>query len=103
MASKSAKLLYAPWGTVGGIAAGMVARKLFTKVWTVARHEPVAPTPRKQDAGTAEVLLAAVLQGAIYTGTKALFDRQAAKAFAGWSGEWPDDTKPPKPPKGSTG
>jgi len=96
MSSKTAKILYTPFGTVGGIAAGAVASAVFGKVWKAVRHQDAPPTPRARDRGMGEVVLAAVLQGAIFTGTRAAFDRSAAGVFARWSGEWPDDTKAPK-------
>lgn len=96
MSSKTAKVLYAPFGTAGGIVAGVVASAVFGKVWKAARHEDAPPTPRARDRGAGEVVLAAVLRGAIFTGTRAAFDRYAAGVFARWAGEWPDDTKQPK-------
>lgn len=96
MSSKTAKVLYLPFGTVGGIAAGAVASAVFGKVWQAARREGAPPTPRARDRGTGEVLLAAVLRGAIFTGTRAAFDRYAATVFARWAGEWPDDGKQSK-------
>lgn len=96
MSSKTASILYTPFGAVGGIAAGAVASAAFGKVWKAARHEDVPPTPRARDRGMGEIVLAAVLQGAIFSGTRAAFDRYAAGVFARWAGEWPDDTKKPK-------
>ncbi|HEX7353650.1 MAG TPA: DUF4235 domain-containing protein [Mycobacteriales bacterium] len=96
MSSRTAKILYLPFGTAGGIAAGMVASAVFGKVWAAVRNEDSAPTPRAPDRRTSEVILAAVLRGAIFTGTRAAFDRYAAHVFARWAGEWPDDGKQPK-------
>lgn len=99
MTSKSAKILYTPFGTVGGIVAGALASKAFDRAWKATRHEGVAPTPRSKDATAGEAILAAVLQGAIFTGTRAAFERLSAVAFQRWAGEWPDDSPTPKASK----
>jgi hypothetical protein len=99
MTSKSAGVLYKPFGIVGGIVAGKIASAAFTKVWARTRYDGIAPTPRSADATTGQAVLAAVLQGAIFSGTSAVFQRLSAGAFERWAGEWPDDRKPPKQPK----
>ena len=38
-----------------------------------------------------EILIAATIQGAIYSLVKALIDRGSARAFQRWTGEWPGD------------
>jgi hypothetical protein len=101
MTSKTSGILYKPFGIVGGIVAGKIASAAFTKVWAQTRHDGTAPTPRSADATMGQAVLAAVLQGAIFTGTSAVFQRLSAGAFERWAGEWPDDRKPPKPAKES--
>ncbi|HEX3929631.1 MAG TPA: DUF4235 domain-containing protein, partial [Nocardioides sp.] len=38
-----------------------------------------------------KVLLAALIQGAIYSVVKALIDRGGARAFERWTGDWPEE------------
>lgn len=99
MTTKSAKILYTPFGTVGGIVSGIVAGKVFRKLWSATRHQGQPPTPRAKWASSGEAVLAAVLQGAIFTGTRAAFQRLSAGAFERWAGEWPDDSPKPKKAK----
>lgn len=87
--SKTAKVLYTPFGTVASIAAGAVASAVFGKIWSLARREDEPPEPRDRDRSVGEILTAAVLRGAVFAGTQAAADRFAARAFARWSGEWP--------------
>ncbi len=91
--STSAKILYRPVGLASGMIGGLVAGMLFKQVWK--RVSPTvgegadAPGPLQSEYPMKEILLAAVIQGAIYSGVKALIDRQGAKAFQRATGEWP--------------
>jgi hypothetical protein len=91
--STSAKVLYRPVGIVSSIAGGMIASVLFKQIWK--RVSPSAdssddvPGPLESEYPFKEILLAAVLQGAIYAGVKTAVDRQGARAFQRATGEWP--------------
>lgn len=91
--STSAKVLYRPVGIVSSIVGGLVASLLFKQVWK--RVSPSAgdgadvPGPLESEYPLKEILLAAALQGAIYSAVKAIIDRQGARAFERATGEWP--------------
>lgn len=89
--SKAARILYKPWGIVGSIIAGVVARQVFqvvfAKVTPTDSDDP--PKPLESEYSLREVLVAATIQGAIYALVKALFQRGSARAFQRWTGEWP--------------
>lgn len=91
--STSAKLLYRPVGIVSSIVGGLIASMLFKQVWKKispsAQEGDDVPGPLQSEYPLKEILLAAVLQGAIYSLVKALIDRQGAKAFEKATGEWP--------------
>jgi len=90
--SKTAKIAYAPVGIVVGMVSGRLAGKLFTSLWGKVRAgEDAAPGPRSQRAGWAEVLLAAAVQGAVYSTVRAAVDRLGATGFERATGEWPGD------------
>jgi hypothetical protein len=40
---------------------------------------------------TKQIIVAAAIQGAIYSVVKAIIDRQGARAFEKWIGEWLED------------
>lgn len=90
-----AKLLYKPVGILVGIAAGLVATKLFERVWGLfSDTEPADPEDR--EAAWVEVLGAAALSGAIFGAVRALIRRGGAKGFERATGVWPGDrTKDP--------
>lgn len=66
--STSAKMLYRPVGMVTSVVAGMLASAVFRQVWKRAVHGGDADPPRALDSEypLAEILGAAVVQGAIY-------------------------------------
>jgi len=90
-ASTSAKILYRPVGLVSSVAGGLVASMLFKQVWKrVSKNgEADPPGPLQSEYPFKEVLLAAVIQGAIYASVKAIIDRQGARTFQRATGEWP--------------
>ncbi|MCK5890171.1 MAG: DUF4235 domain-containing protein [Aeromicrobium sp.] len=91
--SKTAKILYRPWGLVASILGGLVASKVFHQVWK--RVDPQAsddpPTALQSEYRLPKIVLAALAQGAIYSVVKALIDRGGARLFQKWTGEWPGD------------
>lgn len=91
--SKSAKLLYRPVGMAGSIFGGLVASFIFKQVWQRAApgDQPDPPKPLESEYPLKQILIAAVVQGAIYSLVKTLIDRGGARAFERWTGEWPGD------------
>ncbi|GAA3538023.1 membrane protein [Aeromicrobium flavum] len=92
-ASTSAKILYQPVGLISSLLAGLIATAIFKQVWKRAspNSEGDPPTPTQSEFPLKEILLAAVIQGAIFSTVKAIVQRQGARAFAKATGEWPGD------------
>jgi hypothetical protein len=82
------RLLYKPWSILFGVVGGLVASRLFTKLWALLGDEQdTEPTERQTSWKT--VVPAAALEGAIYAGVKAAAQRGSAQAFAASTGVWP--------------
>lgn len=92
-ASTSAKILYRPVGLVSSVVAGIVAGQVFKQVWKRAApgDQANAPQALESEYSMREVLLAAAVQGAVFSTVKALVSRAGARAFERWTGEWPGD------------
>lgn len=86
---KASKVVYKPVGLVLGALSGMVAGAVFKQVWKAVGHEERAPDAKDEERGWREVLLAAALQGAIFSAVKAAADRSGAKAVRRVTGSWP--------------
>lgn len=89
--STSAKILYRPVGIVSSILGGLVASMLFKQIWkrVSAGDDADPPGPLQSEYPFKEIVLAAVLQGAIYSVVKTVIQRQGAKGFERATGEWP--------------
>ncbi|GGF49751.1 membrane protein [Marmoricola endophyticus] len=91
--SRSAKLLYRPFGIATSITAGILAGQVFKQVWKRGTAGPDADAPKalESEYTLQQVVIAAAIQGAIFASVKALADRAGARAFQRWTGEWPGD------------
>jgi hypothetical protein len=93
MGAKVAKLLFIPFSIVGGILAGIAGKQLFSQLWgLVDKEEPPGPEHRRASVG--KVVTAAALQGAVFSGVRALADRGSRRAFHGLTGAWPGEERP---------
>lgn len=72
---------------VGGLVAGIVFKRVWRRAGPGDRSDP--PKALESEYDLKEILIAATLQGAIYSLVKSLIDRGGAWAFQRWTGEWP--------------
>ena len=89
--STTAKILYRPMGLAGSMVGGLLAGAIFKQVWKRLRpgDKPDPPTPLETEYPLKEILLAAAIQGAIFSVVKTVIDRQGARLFERATGEWP--------------
>ncbi len=83
------KLLYKPLGLLVSVLGGILATAVFKKVWTAATGQDEAPEATSAEHSTKQVLLAALVQGAIFGAVKAAVDRAGAKGFKQLTGTDP--------------
>jgi uncharacterized protein DUF4235 len=91
--SKTAKILYRPIGLVSSILGGLAANLIFKKLWQLGApgNQPDPPGPLETEYSTKSILVAAAIQGAIFSVVKTIIDRAGARMFQRWTGEWPGD------------
>ena len=89
--NKAAQILYMPIGIGTSLIAGLVARRVVQQVWKHATPGPnaEAPKPLESRYGWREILVAAAIQGVIFSLVKAVVRRGGAQAFQKWTGDWP--------------
>lgn len=82
------KIFFAPFAMVGGLIAGLLGRRIFKTAWGLIDD---AEPPRATDgeARWSRVVIALVLQGAIFSASRGVVDRMLRKAFAYLTGYWP--------------
>jgi hypothetical protein len=87
------KLLFTPISIIGGLAAGVVGRKLFDQIWgLIDEDEP--PESKHRDVPWTKMIMAAIIQGAIFRGVKAAADHYSRRAFQRTTGTWPGKERP---------
>lgn len=86
------KILFAPFSMFGGLIAGLLGRRAFKAAWAALDQEE-PPLPGDRDAQWRRVLLALVLQGAIFSASRGIVDRVLRKAFSHLTGFWPGERR----------
>lgn len=89
--STTAKILYRPVGLLSSVLGGLLASAIFKQVWRRAGPGEKSDPPKALETSYPfrEILVAAAVQGAIFSVVKTVIDRQGARLFEKWSGEWP--------------
>ncbi len=89
--NKSAQLLYKPIGILSSLIAALAARQIFKQVWKHATpgENAHAPKPLESEYQWREILVAAAIEGAIFSLVKAAVRRGGARAYQKWTGDWP--------------
>jgi len=78
---KAALIAYKPIGLLFSILGGLLANLVFGQVWKRISDAPTPPNATDEDYTTREVLLAAVLQGALFGLVKSAVDRAGMRAL----------------------
>jgi hypothetical protein len=87
------KLLFTPVSIAGGLVAGLVATKLFERLWSLFDDEE-APDAKHRDIPWKKLVPALLLEGAIFRVVRGLFDHGARRAFSRTTGTWPGEEAP---------
>ncbi|HEU4737241.1 MAG TPA: DUF4235 domain-containing protein [Solirubrobacterales bacterium] len=86
------KLLFTPIGILAGLAAGLLAQKGFDRIWAIIDEEE-PPEVDEREVSYPKLVLALLLQGAIFRLVKGMVDRGARTSFASMTGRWPGEEK----------
>jgi uncharacterized protein DUF4235 len=84
------KFIFAPISIGAGLLAGLVAQKVFERLWALVDDED-PPEPDEREVQVAKLLAALAVEGAVFRLVKGLTDRGARKGFAALTGAWPGD------------
>jgi hypothetical protein len=87
------KLMFAPVRLLSGLVAGMLATKLFDRIWRLVDKEQ-APDPEQREIPIGKLLLGLLLQGAVFAAVRGLADHAARVAFSRATGRWPGEARP---------
>jgi hypothetical protein len=87
------KFVFTPFSIVLGLIAGIVGQKIFEKIWGLVDDEE-APSPQYREFSWPKLVVALLVEGAIFRLVKGLTDHGARRAFAGITGAWPGEEAP---------
>jgi hypothetical protein len=82
------KILFAPFGLIGGLLSGAVAKRAFDRTWKLIDSD-AAPAPDQRGTSWVKLTAALVLQGAIFRLVRGAFDRGSRETFTRLTGRWP--------------
>jgi hypothetical protein len=85
--------VFTPLGIVLGLAGGQLAKKIFDFVWGQFDDEE-APRPKHRDIPLAKMLIALLIEGAIFRLIRGLVDHGSRHAWRGVTGTWPGEERP---------
>ncbi len=84
------KVLYKPLGIIISVVGGLIATRIFDQIWKqLPGSDEKAPKSTDPDHTWKEIAIAAVLQGAVFGGVKAIVNRAGAKGFEKATGTYP--------------
>jgi hypothetical protein len=86
-------LVFRPVGIIIGLLAGFVGSKIFERLWALIDDED-APQPKHREIPLGKLVVALILEGAIFRVLRGLADHGARHAFARLTGEWPGQEHP---------
>ena len=87
------KLLFIPFSVLGGILAGAIGKKTFELIWGAFDDED-APEPKHREISLVKLILALLVQGAIFRAVRGLVDHDSRHAFQKMTGAWPGEEQP---------
>jgi Protein of unknown function (DUF4235) len=84
------KIVFVPFGLIGGLVSGAIGRRVFRRIWSLLDSaEP--PDPAHRHAGWGKLILALVLEGAIFRAVRGIVDRASRQGVSRLTGSWPGD------------
>ncbi|HEX4720665.1 MAG TPA: DUF4235 domain-containing protein [Thermoleophilaceae bacterium] len=87
------KLLFLPFSIITGLIAGKVAEKVFDGLWRLFDEEE-APEAEHREISIVKLVLALLIEGAIFRAVRGLVDHSARKGFYNLTGSWPGEEAP---------
>lgn len=84
------KFAFTPIRFVASLLAGLVAKKIFERLWCLIDEEE-PPRPEHQEFSWPKLIAALLFEGAIFRLVKGLIDHGARRTFAKATGSWPGE------------
>lgn len=85
--------LFKPLAMVWGLLAGMVAKKVFTRLWGLVDDQD-APQPKHREVPLGTLALALLLEGAVTRLVRGMADHGLRQGMVRLTGSWPGPERP---------
>ena len=89
------KFLFLPFSILAGLIAGQLSKRIFDGVWRLVDEEE-APEAEYKEISIPKLVVALMLQGAIFRAVRGLVDHSARRGFYNLTGSWPGEEAPEK-------
>jgi hypothetical protein len=86
-------IVFRPVGIAAGVLAGIIGKKIFELTWGLIDDED-APEPKYREIALGKLVVALLLEGAIFRVLRGLAEHGARHGFARLTGEWPGQERP---------
>jgi len=86
------KILFTPVSIFAGLVGGLIGKKLFEQLWGLVDDEE--PPDPKHDVPWGKVVVAMLMEGAIFRVVRGLIDRSSRIGFERLTGTWPGQVEP---------
>jgi hypothetical protein len=87
------KILFLPFSVIGGFLAGKIATMLFQRIWRLVEDRE-SPKPDQRAVQWPKLVVALLLEGAIFRAVRGLVDRGSRELFTRMTGSWPGEEAP---------
>ena len=85
--------IFTPIGVIVGLAAGQLSKKIFDVIWGAIDDEE-APRPKHREIRLIKMVIALLVEGAIFRTVRGLADHGTRRGFAKVTGSWPGEEAP---------
>ena len=87
------KIIFTPLSIVAGLVAGAIATKIFDADWGLIDDEE-APSPKHREVAGVKLVIALLVQGAIFRLVRGMADHGLRHSFQRLTGSWPGEVEP---------
>jgi Protein of unknown function (DUF4235) len=88
------KIVFLPFAVIGGLLSGVIGKRAFRRVWALVDSEE-PPDPTRRDTSWGKLILALVLEGAIFRAVRGIVDRASRQGVSRLTGSWPGASEMP--------
>jgi uncharacterized protein DUF4235 len=85
--------VFTPLGIGLGLAAGQLSKKIFDAIWGAFDDEE-APRPKHRDVPLVKMLIALLIEGAVFRLVRGLVDHGSRHGWRRVTGSWPGEERP---------